>query len=90
MNTIPNFDAMTEAELRAFWSKYHRPTRKNAAALVGDRRKGYIGICHTLAVYAMSKGCAVRLRTVGEIARAMTYEHSCELRYNELPEDLRW
>jgi hypothetical protein len=90
MNQIPNFDAMTEAELMAFWSKYHRPTRNDAATLVGDRRKGFTVIATTLANYACNKACAISLRLKGEVERAQTYEHACDLSYSQLPEDLRW
>jgi pseudouridine-5'-phosphate glycosidase len=89
-NTIPNFDAMTQKDLMAFWSKYHRASRKDAEALVGDRRKGFTTIAATLANYACNKACAMGLRVKGEIERAQTYEHACDLSYNRLPEDLRW
>jgi hypothetical protein len=89
-NTIPNFDAMNSAELMAFWSRYHRPTRKDAEALVGDRRKGYTSITATLANYACNKAVAMDCRAQGKIQSALCYEQACDLCYNELPEDLRW
>ena len=90
MSTVPNFDALTERELIAFWGRYHRASRKDAEALVGDRRKGFTTIAATLACYAIDKACAVGLRKEGKIAQAMTYEQGCDLAYDRLPEDLRW
>lgn len=90
MNTIPNFDCMSAEELLNFWSKYNRATRKDAAELIGDKRKGYLGITSTLVSYAMAKNCAMKLRLEGEIQRATVYEQHCEIYYQTLPEDLRW
>ena len=87
---VPNLDAMTESDLMAFWSRYHRATRKDAADLIGDKRRGYIALAWLLAAYACDKACAMSLREKGEIARAMTYEHACDLRYERIPTDLRW
>lgn len=88
-SNVPNFDAMNEKELSSFWDKYHRASRKDAAALVGDRPR-CVNIAATLAAYALDRGCAMGLRLEGEIARAMTYEESMELRYKSLPVDIRW
>jgi hypothetical protein len=44
----------------------------------------------TLACYAINKCCAVGLRLEGNIDRAMKYETACQLRYDELPADVRW
>lgn len=90
MNTIPNFDVMTEKELMEFWSKYHRPRRKDAELLIGDRRKGFTTIVADLANYACNKSVAMKLRLEGSIDRALVYEHACDLIYDRLPEDLRW
>lgn len=90
MNTVPNFDAMPEDELRAFWSKYHRASRKDAEALVGDRRKGFTTIAAALANYAINKATAMSCREKGNITAAQVYEHSCDLCYERIPEDLRW
>lgn len=90
MNNVPNLDAMTSTELMAFWKRYHRPTRKDAAELIGDRRKGFTNLTSALAAYACAKACAMDLRLKGEIARATTYEEACDIAYDCLPEDLRW
>jgi hypothetical protein len=89
-NTIPNLDGMTEAELMAFWSRYHRASRKDAAALIGDTRKGYTTIAATLANYACNKSVAMTCRAKGDIQGATVYEASAELCYNRLPDDLKW
>lgn len=88
--TIPNFDAMAPDELMAFWSRYHRATRKDAAELVGDRRKGYTNIAATAANYACNKAVAMQCRLRGDIQAASIYEHAAELCYERLPPDLRW
>lgn len=90
MNTIPNFDAMTKDELMEFWSRYHRPTRKDAEALIGDRRKGYTNIAATLANYACNRAVAMKCRLDGDITRAQCYEYAMDLSYDALPDDLKW
>lgn len=89
-NTIPNFDAMTEEDLMAFWKRYTRPTRKDAEALIGDRRKGFTKIAATLANYACNKAVAMRCRKDGNIRSALIYEQHADLSYERLPADLRW
>lgn len=86
---IPNFDAMTQEELRTFWSKWHVTTKKMAATLVGNRPDAR-NIVEILACYALNKSCAVYLRLEGEIARAEKYEQDCQLAYERLPADVRW
>lgn len=90
MNTIPNFDAMPETELWAFWQRYNRASRKDAQALIGDRRKGFTTLAATLANYACNKAVAMKCRRDGDITAALLYETACDLAYNRLPEDLRW
>ncbi len=90
MNTIPNFDAMNRDELMAFWSRYHRPTRKDAEALIGDRRKGFTVLCGTLAAYACDKAVAIGCRLRGDIDTALGYEKHADMRYDGLPDDLKW
>ena len=87
---IPNFDAMTHDELMNFWSRYHRPTRKDAEELLGGKRKGYTNIVATLANYACNKAVAISCRLRGDIQAAMIYEGACELSYDRLPKDLHW
>lgn len=87
---VPNLDGMSERDLMAFWSRYHRPSRKDAADMVGDRRKGYTDICATLANYACNKAVAMACRRRGDVVAAGVYEHSAQLCYDRLPADLRW
>jgi hypothetical protein len=87
---IPNLDTMEEKELREFWKKYHRASRKDAAALIGDKHIECVSYAATLAAYAMDRVCAMGLRLEGKVAEAMTYEHSMELRLARIPDDLRW
>lgn len=91
MNNIPNLDAMTEDELMAFWQRYqNRQTRKDAAELIGDRRKGYTVLAAKLGGYASNKAAAIACRSRGDIQAAEVYESICEQIYETLPSDLRW
>jgi hypothetical protein len=73
-----------------FWSRYHRPTRKDAEEIVGDRRPGYTNVTATLACYACNKAVAMEQRAKGNIASAEVYERHCDMVYDRLPEDLKW
>ncbi len=89
-NNIPNLDAMSIDELWIFHGRYSRPTRKDAAELIGDKRPGYTTICGTLAAYAINKAVAMRCRIEGDIQTAEIYEIHCDQAYIRLPQDLRW
>jgi hypothetical protein len=89
-NTIPNLDGMVREDLMDFWKKYHRASRKDAEALIGDRRPGFTNIAATLANYACNKAVAMRCREEGDIPAATVYEQCCDLCYQRLPADLRW
>lgn len=89
-NTVPNLDAMSADSLMDFWHKYHRPGRKDAAALIGDTRKGYTRLASDLANYACNKAVAMRCRESGDISTATMYEGIAERIYNDLPADLHW
>lgn len=81
---------MTPDDLMAFWDTYRRPSRKAAATLIGDRRRGFTTICGSLAGYAANKATAMRCRLKGDIEAAAAYEKICETIYEKLPKDLRW
>jgi hypothetical protein len=85
----PNFDAMTQEELREFWTKWHITTKKKAIVVTGERKDAR-QIMETLACYAINKSCAMGHRLAGRIEQAMAYERDCELAYGRLPEDVRW
>lgn len=89
-NNVPNLDAMSADDLWAFWQRYARPSRKDAAALIGDRRRGYTTLCGALAGYASNKATAMRCRESGDITAAQCYEAIADRIYSELPDDLRW
>jgi len=86
---LPNFDAMSQDELRTFWGKWHITTKKRASAFTGDRKDAR-QIMEKLACYAINKSCAISLRLEGKIEQALTYEQACELQYEQLPEDVQW
>lgn len=87
---VPNLDAMPEDELMAFWSRYARPSRKDAEELIGDRRKGFTTLSGRLAGYASNKATAITCRLRGDIQAAQVYEGICDAIYERIPEDLRW
>lgn len=89
-NTVPNLDAMSSEDLMAFWKRYARPSRKDAEALVGDRRRGFTTISGSLAGYASNKATAITCRLRGDVNAALVYERICEVIYEKLPSDLRW
>ena len=86
---IPNFDTMSQDELRTFWSTWHVTTKKRAIKFTGERKDAR-QIMENLACYAINKSCAIGLRLEGEIPKAMKYETACELAYERLPVDVRW
>lgn len=86
---IPNFDAMTQDDLRTFWSKWHGTTEKKAVELTGERKDAR-QITETLACYAINKSCAIGLRLDGKINQALGYESDCQRIYELLPADVRW
>lgn len=91
MNAAPNLDCMDEAELRAFWRRYHRPSRRDAEELVGSRRRGYVRDVAAMAAYAISKAAAISCRLAGNIQGALRYEEACDLYYeHSIPPELRW
>jgi hypothetical protein len=89
-NNVPNFDAMTCDELMIFWSRYHRPSRKDAEALVGDRRRGFTNIAAKLANYACNKAVAMGCRLDGNIESALIYDECADMCYEDLPSDVKW
>jgi len=86
---IPNFDAMNSDELREFWAKWHRPTKKAAVEFLGVRKDAR-SVMMNLAIYAINKSCAVELRLKGNVDGATIYEHCSQLCYDKLPADVRW
>ena len=87
---VPNLDDMDRSELYAFWLKYHKPTRKAAARLIGDTRQGYMKFARWIANYAWHIRDAKGLRLGGEITNAVIAERFAQSIYMDLPSDLRW
>lgn len=86
---IPDFKKMTREELMAFWSRYHRPSRKDAEALVGDRRKGFTNQAAGLANYACNLAVAMGCRERGETESAEVYDAHVKLCLDRLDADVR-
>ena len=89
-NSIPNFDAMDESELQAWWKEHQQITRTQAATIFPGRPKGYLRITQDLANYAVNKITAMQLRLKGKIEQAQVYEGICERIYADLPDFARW
>lgn len=89
-NTVPNLDAMCRDDLMEFWSKFNRPSRKDAEKLIGDTRRGYTVLAGRLAAYAANKAAEMRCREAGKMGGAESYNNICDNIYNRLPQDLKW
>ncbi len=89
-NTIPNLTDMTSEELMAFWKRYARPSRKDAEALIGDRRRGFTTLCGSLAGYASNLATAKTCRAKGDVRAAEVSEGIAGSIYARLPAAPRW
>lgn len=72
---IPNMDAMTADELRAFYD-------------VNNRKRPQV--LRDLAAYAINKAVAIDQRAQGNIAAALEYERIAESIYKALPRAAKW
>ncbi len=81
---IPNFDGMSKEELMEFWARYHRPTRKDAEELVGDRSPGFTLVAAKAANYACNKAVAMTCREKGDTEAAKIYDLVCDRLRKEL------
>lgn len=89
---LPDFSRMSSDELMAFWKRYTRPTRRDAAALIGDTRPGFTKVAHKLAAYASNlathklyPSAQVPLRNM----RVGSYLDIANDILGDLPEDIR-
>lgn len=95
MKDSPNLDAFAPNELREFWKKYRRANRRLVRELLGlsetapVERETVTGV-QALAAYAIDAAAARTARLEGRIDAAMRIEAGLELRYEGLPEALRW
>lgn len=80
---------MEHDALMDFWARYNRPSRKDAAALIGDRRPGYTSIASGLATYACNLAVAKSCWAGGHEQAARIYETHAALSFDRLPEDIR-
>jgi hypothetical protein len=83
-----NLDGMSIDELRAFWDKWHRTTSMRAYEVLPIKHAR--DAMESLAAYAMDKQLAMRNRLEGKIETALYFERNCELRYNNLPQEVKW
>ena len=83
------FLKMTEDELMAFWSRYHRASRKDAAELCGGKFPGYIGAAASVANYACNLAVAKACRRRGDKAAAKIYDHAARISADSVPLHVR-
>lgn len=76
---VPSFSKMTRDELMAFWSRYHRPSRKDAEALIGDRRPGYTNLAADFANLACNMAVVMGCKERGDANGVDVYGHSVRL-----------
>jgi hypothetical protein len=89
-NTIPDFGVMTMLELRMFARRLRKANLVYAAALVGNRRKGFSQIAKKLGKYAEYLYLSLAFEAIGRHGKAVSYQNKCNAIYNKLPEDLQW
>lgn len=89
-----NLDGLSESELWAFWSTYHRSGRKLAFEFFGGGPSSgftkHVDTLRTLANYACNKSVAMGCRTKGDIIAALCYEKAADLCFQSLPSYARW
>ncbi len=88
MHTIPLFAAMSNPELMAFWYRYHRASRKDAAALVGHTSPGYTNQAASIANYACNMAVAMTCLFKGDLISVANYRHAALLSIQDLPNEL--
>lgn len=81
---LPKFSKMTDDELMTFWKRYHRPTRKDAEALVGDRRPGYTNLAAEYAALACDMAVVIGCKRRGDQNGVECYEQHAELRRDRI------
>lgn len=87
---VPNFDAMTIDELRAFWREFDSNRTTTARKIFPYGNKGYVRAVKDMANYAINKLTAMKCRQRGDIVNAQAYEDVCDKIYEGLPEYAKW
>jgi len=85
----PNLDGWCADDLMKFWN-FARSSRKLAAFMFPDNRKGRVLALCALAGYAANKATAMSCRASGNIKSALVYEKICDMIYQKLPKWARW
>lgn len=81
---------LRQIDLMDFWKRYTRPTRKDAEALIGGKRKGYLGLSATLANYACNLHVAYRCQVKDHDRHGVNiYLHAADLCWEQLPQDVQ-
>jgi len=87
---VPNLDRMKRQQLLEFWKKYNRPSRNDAAELVGDREPGYVRDARQLANYASNRAAQLYCRGYNDNQGCRIYWKICDDILNELPLHRTW
>jgi len=85
MIPLPNFDVLERDEVFK-WCTMTRAQIARALLLPHQSRI----IPQAISNYVWNKYTAMELREKGDIARALVYEHICDMIYNSLPQQYRW
>lgn len=89
--TLPEirFDDMDVDELMAFWKRYHRANRRDAAELCGGRFPGYTRVAAAAANYACNLAVAMGCRERGDGRGDDVYRAAARIALESIPERLR-
>lgn len=77
---LPKFSTMTDDELMAFWKRYSRSSRKDAEALIGDRRPGFTTLAGMYAALACDMAVVIGCKRRGDEDGVRCYEEHIRLR----------
>lgn len=91
-----NPDCMTEDDI-CLWIDFMQDSPVDACAMLSEELKNPNALFHHIDIYRKGliaylchKKTAMRLRSSGQIALALTHEKDCDAIYAKLPESLKW
>lgn len=86
---LPKFSEMSNDELMSFWSRYHRPVRKDARDLLGHSNRGYITTTEMLANYACNVAVQKQCEARGDEDAVAIYKLCAQHCLERLPEEVQ-
>ena len=93
VKTLPElYAAGRHAELMTMWDVTRRATRREAAAIIGDRRSGFTLFAARYGNIACNLAVSIHCANRGDDMGAALYAFAAELSRREVPTDLlaRW